>query len=330
MPEETKQIVKVKYYITDDELSTNEYSYYSEIPLNVGDIITVPVKDTTARACVSQIDVPESEVAAFKDRLKVIPAPESTLKTAKEIIEKMPVIDDPVISEALSDLNQQNTYVIPTEMPATTAVINVAPESDISVIGLYQESQKLLEYAQSREILSNADLTSATEDLTLIAKLKKAIEDKRKEYVNPIREKLDKVNAAFKEFTEPLTQADGINRGKIVTYRHEVERKRQEVEAIEREKQELARREAELNQGETTVDLTPIAKPAPVPEVVRTDMGNTGMMKMRKWEVEDISKVPAEYLTVDTVRIGKVVRAGIPSIPGIRIWEEETLRVNTR
>jgi hypothetical protein len=46
--------------------------------------------------------------------------------------------------------------------------------------------------------------------------------------------------------------------------------------------------------------------------------------------VEDITKVPAEYLIVNEVVIGKLVRAGIPSIPGIRIWEEEILKVNAK
>ncbi len=53
-------------------------------------------------------------------------------------------------------------------------------------------------------------------------------------------------------------------------------------------------------------------------------------MKIKKWEVEDITKVPGEYLMVDTVAIGKLVRAGIKSISGIRIWEEETLKVSAK
>ena len=196
--QETMQIVKVKYYIHDDKLSASEYSYYSEVPLNVGDIITVPVRDTTCKAQVSQVDVPESDVAAFKS------------------------------------------------------------------------------------------------------------------------------------FTSPLEQADGITRGKIMFYRKDVERQRAEVEEIERQKMELAKREAELNNGEIMVDLTPIAKPVAGPGTVRTDMGNTNMMKVRKWEVEDITKVPADYLQVDSTAIGKLARAGIKSISGIRIWDEDVLRVNTR
>lgn len=68
-------IVKVKYYSeTTKAYSDREYSYLSENGLKVGDIVTVPVRDTTGKAMVTAVNVPESEVAAFKDKLKVIPA----------------------------------------------------------------------------------------------------------------------------------------------------------------------------------------------------------------------------------------------------------------
>jgi len=69
------QIVKVQYYSeTTEELSPREYTYYSADPLKVGDIVIVPVRDTTGKAKVSAIDVTESEIAAFRDKVKTIPA----------------------------------------------------------------------------------------------------------------------------------------------------------------------------------------------------------------------------------------------------------------
>ncbi len=70
-------IVKVRYCLDSDEhgeLSPREYTYYSVDPLQVGDHITVPVRNTTSKAVVTAVDVPESEIAAFKDKLKTIPA----------------------------------------------------------------------------------------------------------------------------------------------------------------------------------------------------------------------------------------------------------------
>ena len=213
---------------------------------------------------------------------------------------------------------------------ATTALINIAPERDEVIIKLQYEATSLKTYADALVITSNDQLIPATNDLSLIAKLKKAIEERRKDWVNPIRASLDAVNGVFKTLIEPLEEADRTTRAKIMAFRQEQERKRREVEAIEAEKLALAKREAELKGGEITIDLTPIEKPEALPAHVFTDLGTMGTVKIKKWEVENLELVPREYLIIDATKIGKVVRAGIPSIPGIRIWTEETLKVNTK
>lgn len=216
------------------------------------------------------------------------------------------------------------------ETIAKTAIIKIAPVEDNTITALYEQSQSILQYAESRVISTNEDLIATTEDLSLIAKLKKAIEEKRKEYVNPIREKLDMVNTAFKEFIAPLEKADRINRDKMLEFRQEQNRKIQEAERIEQEKLDLARREAELKGGEITIDLMPIEKPDMVPAKIHTQVGSAGTMKVKKWEIVDFAAVPDEYKIIDTGKVTKLVKAGIGSIPGIRIYEEETLRVNTK
>jgi hypothetical protein len=89
---------------------------------------------------------------------------------------------------------------------------------------------------------------------------------------------------------------------------------------------EAAQKEAALNNGEIkeSVNLVEVVE---APKNVIADTGSIGTMKVRKFEVEDITKVPIEYLKVDEVAIGKLVRAGIKGISGIRIWEEDTLKV---
>lgn len=213
---------------------------------------------------------------------------------------------------------------------SSTAVIRIAPEQDIAWQGLYLEAQGFRDYAVARVIVTNEDLKPATDDLSLIAKLKKAVEEKRKEYVSPIRERLDAINDAFKTLMAPIEEADRITREKILAFRTEQNRIRLEAEAIEREKLELARREAVLKAGEVTVDLSPVEKPLAVPSHVRTEVGTLGTMKVKKWEVQDFSKVPDDYKIVNSAKITKLVKAGIGAIPGIHIWEEETVKVTTR
>ena len=89
--------------------------------------------------------------------------------------------------------------------------------------------------------------------------------------------------------------------------------------------------EAEMKlKGELTesVNLVPVA--APAPKTTYTDSGSASIFKVRKWEVEDITKVPPEFLMVDAGRITKLVKAGIGSIAGIRIWEENSLRITPK
>jgi hypothetical protein len=212
----------------------------------------------------------------------------------------------------------------------TTAIVNVAPGQDERVIALFTEVTGLLSYAHSRSIASDEDVSNATNDLSLMAKLKKAIEEKRKEYIDPLNSHLKDINDKFKLLSEPLGQADRMTREKVMAYRTEVERKRREIEEVNREAEELARKQAALNNGQFTVDTTPIVVPASPPDHVRTDAGMLGTQDHWVFEVMDFSLLPTEYKMVDAAKLGKVVRAGLHNIPGVRIWNEPTLRVTVK
>lgn len=323
-----KQLVKVKYYSeTTGELSGREYTYYSEESLKVGDIIIVPVGDTTGKAKVTTIDVPESEIEAFRDKVKIIPVGsvmKPTLKTGKEIAEKMPVIDDPIITDALAILEPE----VEPEEKQTTALITIAPDTDERVVALYNEGIRLRDYALARVIKTDADIKDATNDISIISKLTKALEERRQEYVKPINGHLKAINDSFKVFTEPFLKADRITRDKLLEYRAEQERIRKEQERINELRFEAAKAEMTLK-GELTESVELIEIQSEQPNHYRAEVGMAGIAKIRKWEVEDLSKVPLDYLMIDATKVGKVVRAGVPSIAGIRIWVEDSLRITT-
>jgi len=260
-----------------------------------------------------------------KVNIKVTAPEEPTEEEVAEIVEEVTnlvnvleeIDQEPVATDRLS-IEQR-------------ALVRIAPETDEKATALYNEGVKLLEYAKAREITCNGDMKPATEDLAVITKTKQAIELIRQEYVKPIRHHLDAINTAFKEFTAPLIDADAINRKKLIIYRAEVERQIAEAQAIEQEKLDLARREEKLT-GEHTVDLAPVDTPEVASKRVHTDMGSMGTLKTYKWELEDITKVPREYLIPNAVLIGQMVRSskGTISIPGIRVYSEDSIRVNTR
>lgn len=53
------------------------YTYIADVPLAVGDIVTVPTKFGESEARVCRVDVPEAEVEHFRDKLKHITVPAS-------------------------------------------------------------------------------------------------------------------------------------------------------------------------------------------------------------------------------------------------------------
>ena len=56
---------------------------------------------------------------------------------------------------------------------------------------------------------------------------------------------------------------------------------------------------------------------------VYTETGKITFMKVRKWEVEDITLVPPIFMKLDEARVTATIKAGV-DIPGIRTWYEET------
>ena len=368
------EIVKVKYYSeTTKTYSDREYSYLSENGLKVGDIVTVPVRDTTGKAMVTAVNVPESEVAAFKDKLKVIPAAATEAKPIDRTINlcdtcrnqgDFPLCEGDgiefgegqgldnvikcanhdagfpdfsmsyedyleVLEEDMESSINTNTYD-PISPDNSIAVINIAPADDLVVCNLREEIVKLSNYATFRVIKCDEDLTPATDDLALIARLKKAIKEKQDEYVKPIKSHLDKVQFVFKDLLACLDDIDKTNREKIAAYRAEQMKRQREAEELNRQAAELARRQAEFSgTGEFTVDTTPVEAPAPV-QKVSTNMGTVSTAKVWKWELVDMSQVPEEYKIIDAAKITKVVKAGLRNIPGVRIYCDETIRVAAR
>lgn len=74
MNPDSPYLVKVRYISENKKkASDREYVYCSAELLEVGDIVLVPVRDTLGKAEVTEVDVPESEISAFRDKVKTIP-----------------------------------------------------------------------------------------------------------------------------------------------------------------------------------------------------------------------------------------------------------------
>ena len=64
-------IIKVKFFKGSLPVG-REYTYFTQEPVDVGDVVDIETNHGKARAMVSQVDVSEAEIAPFKDRAKSI------------------------------------------------------------------------------------------------------------------------------------------------------------------------------------------------------------------------------------------------------------------
>lgn len=86
-------IVGVKY---EDEIykktfKGREYTYFTIIPLQVGDIVKAPTAYGISNALVTTINVPEERIESFKNKVKTI-----TIKMNKELFLKEQLLENAV------------------------------------------------------------------------------------------------------------------------------------------------------------------------------------------------------------------------------------------
>lgn len=62
------QIIKVRF-LKEDKPTGKEYTYYSPVAVKPGDIVQI---NSAAKGIVTEIDVPEAEIAAYRDKVKTI------------------------------------------------------------------------------------------------------------------------------------------------------------------------------------------------------------------------------------------------------------------
>lgn len=216
------------------------------------------------------------------------------------------------------------------DLPEPETAVALRPGEDIEAHGYFEEAQKLLEYATALVITSDEIVKGATNDLSIISTLKKAMDSKRKALLEPLKAEMDAIRDTYNYLMEPVLKADRITRDKILAYRQEQERKRQEAEDIAKMEREAAERKAALT-GEPVVTPEPVEKMPETPDHYRADMGTLGKAMLHKWEVIDFAQVPDNYKKIDAGAVTNVVKSskGKIVIPGIKIWSEESLRVTT-
>ena len=187
---------------------------------------------------------------------------------------------------------------------------------DLTIIK--QEVETLLYENQAVEIKTSEDYTKGG-DIRKIVKMKiKKIEDKRKEYTQPLDESKKRIMADFQALTAPLEDfVKKLEGNMLAFYREEQKRLDAEQKKIEAKAMKEAKKE-----GISEVRV-PIVNDI---NTQRGDVATTTVKKIWSWKLVDINKVPREWLCIDAAKIGSAVRhGGIRQIDGIEIYQEESL-----
>lgn len=221
------------------------------------------------------------------------------------------------------------------QLVTETALIKVNPVNDLDVRRLHEEALKLQSYALSMVVADVGTAKMATDDLAALAKLKKAIEQKRKEWIDPISTHLAEVNQAFKSFTAPLEEADKLLRGKIISYKQAEEERARKVDEANRLMHKAARMQAEASgTGEISTEIV-FAAPVEVPaKTIASNMGSSTTVKTWHYRVVDFAALTDPYKIENVALLNamakQINKTGMPNVPGVEWYQEENIRINTR
>jgi len=214
--------------------------------------------------------------------------------------------------------------------PEETALV-LRPGEDIEVHGYFEEAMKLLEYAEARVIATVEDNKLANDDLSAISKLKKAMDSKRKEYLEPLKVQTEAIRGTYDYLMLPILEADKITRNKMLAFNQAQEWKRREQEEINRKRMEAAEAEMKLK-GELSEPVNLVEVSPETPTTIRTDIGTSGQRDNWKYEVIDILAIPREYLVVDSAMLNAIAKKHHDQkpVPGVRFYNEPIISVRAK
>lgn len=233
----------------------------------------------------------------------------------------------------------------------TTQDLKTIEKHDPAISG---RAGELVLMAERCEIKTVEDLEKASDLLKFIKSTFKKAEEERKSITDPINASVKILNSKFKLITDPLSTAESNIKTKILIFEQERRRKAEEeareqarldaiaaaeAEARRKAEEESARlvEEGQLDifadpvEVEVKIDEASLVIPEPVVNnaPVRGAYGSTtSIVKRWTYEVTDIAALAAfapELVSVVGSLINAKIRDGEREIPGLRIYQDETI-----
>ena len=198
-----------------------------------------------------------------------------------------------------------------TKSKTKTIVTDLVPQQ--VEVQARKDAIRLSKLAEITVVSTAEEEAVAYENLKDIKSALNTIENKRNEIVKPLNASLKTVNNMFKELSLPFKTADSMIRNKILVYRREQE----ELANKEMQRREKIQASHEAK-GHQTNDLV---------EVEKDVAAETVTVKRWTYKIVNIDNVPRDYFEFSTTAVREAIRSGVRSIPGLKIYQEESLRV---
>jgi len=219
-------------------------------------------------------------------------------------------------------------------------IIKIEPvDLSVQVDKQVAKANNLLEQAKKLIVTDRSGAEVATAKAKEIKELGREAENLRTQLKDPFLKAGRLIDGEFKRITTPCDEAEKNLKSKILAFQKEEDRKaREQEEKRRREAKEAALREAEMlaTQGdsreaervlERAMDIPPVESEARGP--IRASGGAAaGIRKTWTYEIVDSKQVPGQFLTIDDKAVKAAIAAGVRTIPGIRIYERESVAIS--
>jgi hypothetical protein len=182
------------------------------------------------------------------------------------------------------------------------------------------KAELIVREARGMVVRDKDSLTAAVDFLGKIAIAKKEVDSRRRFFVDPLNQQVKNINDLFRNYSNPLGEADRIVRNKVLVYQAE------EAKRVA-EEQQKAFEETSKHATEEFVPINIVEEPG---KMVRAGAGSATTRQVWTFKIVDPSLVPDEYKMIDEKKIAAVVKAGVRSIPGVEIYPTSSLVVTGR
>ena len=187
-------------------------------------------------------------------------------------------------------------------------------------------SQEVATLSQAQiAVKSDGDLVEASEWLAKFRKKRKEIEEQFEVPIKGLKGEVKQLQEQRDKLTTPLSVAENKLSIEILGYRQAQQRRAAEAQA-KLNAQHERKVEKAIEKGKDISEIAPPVQVAAPAKSIQTEAGGVTARKVKKFKVADEGLVPDQYWMLDEAKIGKAVRAGI-EVPGVTVWEEETLSV---